>query len=345
VSTRWLPLAAIGTSVLLWSVAYVMSGWALETGSPAVLSVGRFAIALLVLVPLAARRRDFVHTLRRPRTIVLGLTGVTLYYSLANIGLLFTTPGTAALTAALLPVLTAIAAVALIHERLGGRTMLGLALATIGVGLVAASGFRLDLGVLLNIAALASYALYTVLLRGSGRTDDGAPDAIVLATATGIWGTAIMLPWLGWEAVSGTLAVPTDPRGQLSIVILALVVTAPTLVLFNYGAERLPAAISGVATAAIPALGYGFALLLGETLDLVKAFGGAIALAGVVIATLATPDVEPSPPGSALPEPAELAGHETSDPPRSSRGPHTSRSSAPPLEPAETAAPEASDPT
>jgi hypothetical protein len=84
-------------------------------------------------------------------------------------------------------------------------------------------------------------------------------------------------------------------------------VTAPTLVLFNYGAERLPAAVSGVATAAIPALGYGFALLLGEPLDPIKALGGAVALTGVVIATLAAPDVEPSPPGSALPEPADLA--------------------------------------
>ena len=110
-----------------------------------------------------------------------------------------------------------------------------------------------------------------------------------------------------WEAVAGTMALPADPGGVLSILILALVVTAPTLVLFNYGAERLPAAVSGVATAAIPALGYGFALLLGETLDPVKALGGAIALVGVVIATLAAPDVEPSPPGSALPEPAEIA--------------------------------------
>ena len=83
--------------------------------------------------------------------------------------------------------------------------------------------------------------------------------------------------------------------------------TAPTLVLFNYGAERLPAAVSGVATATIPALGYGFALLMGEPLDPVKAVGGAIALVGVLIATLATPDVEPSPPGSGLPEPAERA--------------------------------------
>ncbi|MET0813376.1 MAG: DMT family transporter [Microbacterium sp.] len=305
-SQRWLPLAAIGLSVVLWSAAYVVSGWALETGSPAVLSVGRFAIALVVLVPLAARRPSFVRTLRQPRTIVLGLTGVSLYYSLANIGLLFTTPGTAALTAAFLPVLTAVAAVTLIHEKLSGRTWLGLALATLGVGLVAASGFRIDVGVLLNIAALAAYALYTVLLRKDAGRDD-APDAIVLATATGIWGTAIMLPWLGWEMLTTTAAVPSDARGLLSILILALVVTAPTLVLFNYGAERLPAAISGVATAAIPALGYAFALLTGEPLDPLKAVGGAIALVGVLIATLATPDIEPSPPGSGLPEPADLA--------------------------------------
>ena len=306
-----MPLGAIGLSVLLWSAAYVVSGWALETGSPAVLSVGRFAIALLVLVPLAARRPGFLRTLRQPRTILLGLTGVTLYYSLANIGLLFTTPGTAALTAAFLPVLTAAAAVAMIRERLSGRTWIGLALATAGVALVAASGFRVDVGVLLNIVALASYAIYTVLLRrDASRRDPGradAPDALVLATATGVWGTALMLPWLGWEAMTGTLAVPSDPRGLISILVLALVVTAPTLVLFNYGAERLPAAVSGVATAAIPALGYAFALLLGETLDPIKALGGAIALVGVLIATLATPDVEPSPPGSGLPEPADIA--------------------------------------
>lgn len=309
-STRWLPLAAIGVSIVLWSAAFVLSDWALESGSAAVLSVSRFAIALVVLVPLAARRPHFVRTLRQPRTIVLGLTGVTLYYSLANIGLLFTTPGTAALTAAFLPVLTALAAVLIIRERLNGRTIAGLMLATIGVALVAASGFRIDIGVLLNIAALASYALYTVFLRRDaqrlGSTMD-APDPLVLATATGIWGTAIMLPWLGWEALTGTLAAPTDPRGLLSILILGLVVTAPTLVLFNYGAERLPAAISGVATAAIPALGYGFALLLGEPFDVVKGLGGAIALCGVLVATLATPDVEPSPPGSGLPEPAALA--------------------------------------
>lgn len=305
-SNRWLPLGAIGLSVVLWSAAYVVSDWALETGSPAVLSVGRFAIALVVLIPLAARRPGLWRTIRQPRSIVLGLTGVTLYYSLANIGLLFTTPGTAALTAAFLPVLTAIAAVTMLHERLSSRTWVGLVLATLGVGLVAASGFRVDLGVILNIGALASYAIYTVLLRKDAGRED-SPDALVLATATGVWGTIIMLPWLGWEAVTGTLAVPSDPRGLFSILFLALVVTAPTLVLFNYGAERVPAAVSGIATAAIPPLGYAFALLMGEPFDLTMTIGGAIALVGVLIATLESPaEVEASPPGSGLPDPVEI---------------------------------------
>jgi drug/metabolite transporter (DMT)-like permease len=72
-------------------------------------------------------------------------------------------------------------------------------------------------------------------------------------------------------------------------------------VLFNYGAERLPAAVTGVMTAAIPALGYLFALLLGEQPNAIKALGGGIALIGVLIASWATPSIDSSPPGSALP--------------------------------------------
>ncbi|KRA24410.1 hypothetical protein ASD65_08230 [Microbacterium sp. Root61] len=68
-----------------------------------------------------------------------------------------------------------------------------------------------------------------------------------------------------------------------------------------------------IGSAAVLSVGRcAIALLLGEPLDPVKSFGDAIALAGVVIATLASPAVEPSPPGSGLPEPAELAAHDPS---------------------------------
>lgn len=296
---RGLPLVAIGISVVLWSTAFALSDIVLQTGSPAVLSVARFLIALVVLVPFAARRPGFAATLRAPRTVVLGLTGVTFYYSLTNIGLLFTTPGTVALSNALLPVLTTVLAVFVLRERPPLRTIVGLVLATAGVVLVAAAGLSVDGGIILVALGLASYSLYTVLLKQDADRA-GSSDALVLATATAVWGAVLMLPWLLVEVLTGIAAVPSGWPGIGSLLFLGLVVSAPTLVLWNYGAERLPATISGIAIAGIPALGYAFAVLLGETPVPVKVVGGVIALAGIVIATLASPRIEPSPPGSAV---------------------------------------------
>ncbi|WP_105035877.1 DMT family transporter [Cryobacterium aureum] len=309
---RRLPLVAVGIAVLLWSTSFGISGEVLKTASPAVLSVGRFAIGLIVLVPLAARRPLFARTVRHPRTILLGLLGVAIYYSLTNIGLEFTTPGTAALSNAALPALTALLGLFILKERLAPRTIVGLVLATAGVVIVAGAGLTLDIGVLLCLIGLASYALYTELLRKGapaeprqraavGRQAAGAIDPLVLATATAVWGTAIMLPWLIAETAAGAAAIPSGWGGLGGLLFLGVVITAPTLVLFNYGAERLPAAATGVVTAAIPALGYLFALVLGEPFDTITTLGGAVALVGVTIASVTAPSTDSSPAGSGLP--------------------------------------------
>jgi drug/metabolite transporter (DMT)-like permease len=309
---RRLPLIAVGVAVLLWSTSFGISSEVLGTASPAVLSVGRFVIGLMLLVPLAVRRSGFARTLRRPRTMLLGLLGVSLYYSLTNISLEFTTPGTVALSNAALPALTAVLGLFILGERLAARTIVGLVIATSGVVIVAGSGLSLDVGVVLSLIGLASYALYTVLLRKNlagasepyaarGQQSSADVDPLVLATATAIWGTAIMLPWLALEVVGGTASLPSGWSGLGGLVFLGVIITAPTIVLFNYGAERLPAAVTGILTAAIPALGYLFALLLGEPPDLITALGGGMALIGVVVASAFSPSVDSSPPGSALP--------------------------------------------
>ncbi len=303
---RALPLIAVGTAVLLWSTSFALSAETLQSASPAVLSVGRFVIGLAILIPIAARRPGFARAVRQARTILLGLLGVSLYYSLTNIGLLFTTPGAAALSNAALPALTALAGLLILRERIGRRPLIGLIVATTGVVIVAGAGLRLDIGVLLCLLGLTGYALYTVLLRrdtitsGPGQTPERV-DAIVLATGTAIWGTIIMLPWLGLELATGTASAPVGWTDIGSLILLGVAITAPTLVLFTYGAERLPAAITGVLTAAIPALGYLFALLLGETWNTMTALGGGIALIGVLIAASIDPATETSPAGSALP--------------------------------------------
>lgn len=301
---RGLPTSAVLVSVLLWSTAYGLSALVLVTASPAVLSELRVSLAVPLLIALIVVRgsprrglSDLASALTQPATAVLALTGVALFYLPSSLGLALSSPGTAAVMSASLPVLTALLAWWLIRERPTQRVASGLVLATIGIVIGSTQVDEMGWGSLLLVAGLLSYALYTVLLRrrgaaspnrhmGAGDPAGGVRDALVLATATAIWGSVLMLPWLAWELVSGGASWPSGTTGWLSILFLSLVVTAPTMALYNYGAERVPAALSGVAASAVPALAYGFAVLLGESLEIAKVAGGALALTGIVIAAV-----------------------------------------------------------
>src|SRR3954454_24312027 len=106
--------------------------------SPAVLTVARFVLDLVILVPFAARRGGMATAIRRSAPVaLLGATGVAAYYGLQNLGLVTTSAGTAAVLQAVLPVATALIAALWLRERLSPVVLAGLALATAGVALVA----------------------------------------------------------------------------------------------------------------------------------------------------------------------------------------------------------------
>ena len=102
--SRAAPLLAQVAAVLVWATTFVVSSDALATVSPGVLTVLRFALATVLLLPLALRRGGLGRVLGTRTAAVLGLTGVAAYYGLQNIGLLSTAPGTAALLQAVLPI-------------------------------------------------------------------------------------------------------------------------------------------------------------------------------------------------------------------------------------------------
>lgn len=298
----WVPVVAVFASVVLWSTTYGLSAIALVTASPAVLSELRVVLAVPLMIGLIVVLRPrlgipaLVRALRRPLTLVLAITGVAFFYLPSNIGLTLSTAGTASLMSAALPVLTAAIAWWVIGERITGRVTAGLVLTTVGVAVASAGAARLGFGAVLLVAGLASYALYTVLLRradartGTGEGDAGTTDPIVLATATAIWGAVLLAPWFAWELATGAASWPASAPGWASVLFLALVVTGPTMALYNYGAERVPAAVAGTATGAVPALGYAFAVVLGEPVDGIKVVGGALALIGIVVAALPARD-------------------------------------------------------
>jgi drug/metabolite transporter (DMT)-like permease len=281
---------ALTAAVVIWATTFVVSANALASTSPAVLTMLRFALAAALLVPLALRRGKLRETCRSSVTAVLGLTGVAAYFGLQNLGLLYTTPGTAALLQAVLPVATAALAVVLLGERPTAGTAAGLVFATIGVILVASAGARLDVGAGLIVLGVIAYAVYTVLLRRLGRqprSTAGTADPVVLAAATALWGLAFLAPWQTWEIATERASLPSGAAAVLATLYLGVVASGVTLLLWTYGASHICASVAGVMTAAIPALGYLCAVLVGEQPTWSKTAGGGLAVTGVVLAARA----------------------------------------------------------
>lgn len=281
--------------MLVWATTFVVSADALTTISPAVLTVLRFVLAAITLVPLALWRRAPLGSITlHPAAALLGLTGVAAYYGLQNIGLLLTTAGTAALLQALLPIVTALLAAAFLGERPPPRVVVGLGVATVGVGLVASAGGRLDAGALLIMVGVVSYAAYTVALRHFAGRPRFTPDPLAVAATSSLWGVLFLAPWLGWETITGQSRWPTSAAAVGATLYLGVVASGGTLLLWSYGAARIPASISGVLTAGIPAFGYAFAVLFGEPATWIQTTGGTLAVCGIVIATQASSRLGPT---------------------------------------------------
>jgi len=85
--------------------------------------------------------------------------------------------------------------------------------------------------------------------------------------------------------ISGERFLPLDARGWLVLIALALISHIGGQGLIAYALAHLPAAFSSVSLLLQPVLATVFAwLLLGEQLSPSQALGGALVLAGILIA-------------------------------------------------------------
>lgn len=298
------PVLALAVAVVLWGTTFVVSDSALDSFSPAVLTVSRFALALLVLAPLAATRGGVATTLRSAPVALLGATGVAAYYGLQNLGVLTTSAGTAAILQVLLPIATGLIALVWLGERLTRGLVLGLALTTVGVVLGAGqSAAEASWGAALISLGVIAYAVYTVLLRGIPDR-----DPVVLATATCIWGLIFLLPWLAGEVLLGDVKADVDPAAVGTLLYLGIAASAVTLLLWTYGASRVPASTAGIFTAVIPAVGYLCAIATGEPTSWARSAGCALALLGAgTAARVALKEHDPPPTSPHHDVPADIA--------------------------------------
>jgi drug/metabolite transporter (DMT)-like permease len=290
VAARWSPTAwayvLLPICALSFAGNHVVGRAVAGHVPPVALATGRWALACLILVPIAwpHLKRDWP-LIRAHGTILLALTLLAggLFSTLQYVGLVHTTALNTALLNSTVPVFIAIACFVLFGDRLSLVQILGIAVSLAGVVAIITKGERDVLaswafsgGDLIILANMALWAVYSAFLRFKPELhwlSFGAVMAIVALAAN--------LPFVALEHWSGQAMQPTWITAG-AILYAGIITSIVAFATWNQGVAAIGAARAGVFLHLIPLFGAGLAVgLLGEPAGWHHAAGGALILAGV----------------------------------------------------------------
>jgi drug/metabolite transporter (DMT)-like permease len=302
-------LLRVVVAAACWGLAAVFAKHVFERGVPPVrLAEARVAVAVAVLAPLLAWRSS--RLLRPPPGTLPLLAGfgacvaaVNLSYYLAidhlpvgvAVSLQYTGP-------AMVLAVTALAGSAPRHGRLAwlaaGITLAGAVL--VSRALEGLGGLDVP-GVAAGLASAVTFAAYLLTAELAGRR--GAHPATTLLwgflTAVAIW--SLVAPWWSWP-----LEALGDPGVALAVAGVGVVGTLVPFALAVGAVRVISAATAGIAATSEPLFAAAFAwVLLGQRLAPPQLAGGALVVAGVVLAQLAAAAAGPDrrPRGAGRPAP------------------------------------------
>lgn len=279
------PRFVLFIGVLATSTSAILVRYAQEDAPSLVIATGRLTIASFLLLPFAARRGDELQRLPRRGWRLALLSGIVLGLHFAGYisSLRYTSIAAATVLATSTPVWVGLAAPLFLGERLHRYALIGLALAlaggsTIGLG-GGGAGSNPLLGNTLALSSALTGAVYLLIGR------DLRPRLSLVSYTLIVYGMA------AFTLLVLTLATGQPILGYPAHVYLLCLLMAlfPQLLghsSYNYALAFLPVAYVSIAVISEPVgaslLGW---LLFGEVPTLATACGGALIIAGVLLAS------------------------------------------------------------
>ncbi|MEY4592965.1 MAG: hypothetical protein RIR18_1860, partial [Pseudomonadota bacterium] len=219
-------------TALFWSINVVLAKAMNAALPPMALSVGRWGIALVLLLPFGAPRawtqRHLLLSHWR-RILILGLTGIGMYNTLVYVGLQSTTATHSVLLNSLIPIFIILLGGLFFAQPMHGRQITGIGISFVGVLTIVSEGNPLHLltiginpGDGIILLAMLTWALYTLVLRGL----PAGIDRLGLLTVLMVVGLLALLPFLAMEVADGRVAELTLP----SLLTLLYIGTFPSIV-------------------------------------------------------------------------------------------------------------------
>jgi drug/metabolite transporter (DMT)-like permease len=275
----------------LWSSNYLIARLAHGVIEPHALALGRWTLALVLMLPFVARellRGGLPWRREWPQMLVLGATGMWICGAWVYLGGQSTTATNMALIYAATPVAIAVLSVKLLHERMSGAQRVAVGFALAGVLFIIVKG---DVGNLLAVrftvgdgwivGAAVAWTLYSVLLRRWPSVL--SPGARLAAIIGG--GIVVLLPFALAEAWRGT-APPFTPAAGGLVVLAAVLPGVLSYTAYSYLQRELGASRTALLLYLAPVYGaVGAWLVLGERPGWYHAAGAALILPSIWLAT------------------------------------------------------------
>lgn len=288
---RWLNSQAalmLVVTTLLWGCNAVAARMAVGQVSPMMLTTARWSVACIALW-FVARGAVAAHgaTLRRHwrYLTVMGVSGFTAFNALFYAAAHHTTAANIAIIQGVIPVLVLLGG-ALLHLRVTGRQLAGVAVTLAGIAVVASHGqwralaaLDFNIGDVWMVLASLLYAGYTLGLRRR----PAVPPLVFFAAVAGVAALS-SLPLLAAEVAAGRFFMPT-PLGWALVLFVGLLPSFLAQVLFIRAVELIGPARAGVFLNLTPVFGPLLAVpLLGEPLAPYHVLALVLVLGGIWIA-------------------------------------------------------------
>lgn len=253
---------------------------------PVVLSAARAMTAgVLLWIWLGLRAREHLHVKWRdvPFLALFGVAGLALVHFSYFKTISLTNVATAILMEYMAPVLVLVASAVVFRRSVGWRLPVAVAASVAGCALVvgvASGGLAISPeGLAWGLASAVFFAAYTIMGRwAANRYTPWTLLAYGLAAASIFWFIVLGGP----RPVSDALS---NPRTAAAVAYIAVASTILPFAAFLAALRLLPAAEASIASTLEPVIAaVGAWVLLGEHLSVWQVVGGALVLAGIVVA-------------------------------------------------------------
>jgi len=294
-ASRWLAYGYLALSMAL-AGSYVALSKPLVAALPVFLLAWlRFGIAAVAMAGWLKKPADEAPLSRNTRWLLFleSFLGNFLFSICMLFGVSMSSAVSAGVIMAAIPAVVALMSWVFLKERIGARVWAAVACGALGIALLAwsrhtpagaatADGPRVLLGNALVFGAVLCESFYAVI----GKKLTGAVSPKRISALINLCGFALMTPLGLYTALQFDFAA-VQPGSWALLVFYAMAASVWTVWLWMTGSQHVPASHAGVFTVLLPiSAALVGVLLLGEPLGGVQLLAFAIALLGVLLATL-----------------------------------------------------------